>query len=276
MQLCYQVATPDIAVAPTVTSYQGDLDTSFRAIYALGYDGAELMTVDPDQLDWAQVKALAEHYSLSIPLVCTGEVYGQIGISFVDPDPSRQKIAIDRMRRIIDFAAYLGADVNVGRIRGQYTPSVPRQTTYDTAVSVFRELSAYAAQKKISIALETINTLQSNFINTMAEGDRFVSAVGSPNFRLMADIFHMNMEEKDLCRSIQKYADNTIYVHLSDSNRRYPGSAGSDFAKVIRTFRESGYNGTFTIEIMQLPDQQTAAQRSIEYLRPIFSRFYTE
>ena len=108
MKFCYQVATPDVAIAPSVTSYQGALEKSFQDTAALGYDQAELMTVDPDKLDWTDVKKLAEKYNLTIPLICTGEVYGQLGISFVDPDPARQKIALDRMRRIIDFASFLG------------------------------------------------------------------------------------------------------------------------------------------------------------------------
>ncbi len=274
MKFCYQVATPDVAIAPSVTSYQGALEKSFQDIAALGYDQAELMTVDPDKLDWTDVKKLAEKYNLTIPLICTGEVYGQLGISFVDPDPARQKIALDRMRRIIDFASFLGANVNVGRIRGQYTTGIPRQATYAAAVAAFRQISTYAAEKNVMIALETINTLQSNFINTMAEGAAFVDTVGHPNFRLMADVFHMNMEEKDICRSIKDYAAYIIYVHLSDSNRRYPGSAGLNFQKVIQAFQASGYDGTFSVEVMQVPDQKTSAQKSMECLKPIFAQIY--
>ncbi len=274
MKLCYQVATPDVAIAPSVTSYQGDLEKSFHDIAALGYEGAELMTVDPDKLDWAWIKGLAEKYALSIPLVCTGEVYGQLGISFVDPDPARQKIALDRMYRVIGFASYLGANVNVGRIRGQYTPGIPCQTTYDTAVAVFRRISAYAAGKNVTVALETINTLQSNFINTMAEGAAFVDAVDHPHFKLMADVFHMNMEEKDLYQAIKDYAPYTVYVHLADSNRRYPGSAGLNLQKTIQAFRDSGYDGVFSVEVMQIPDQEVSARKSIEYLKPIFSQVY--
>lgn len=95
MKFCYQVATPDVAIAPSVTSYQGALEKSFQDIAALGYDQAELMTVDPDKLDWTDVKKLAEKYNLTIPLICTGEVYGQLGISFVDPDPAENSFRPD-------------------------------------------------------------------------------------------------------------------------------------------------------------------------------------
>ena len=169
---------------------------------------------------------------------------------------------------------FWGANVNVGRIRGQYTTGIPRQATYAAAVAAFRQINTYKEEKNVMIALATINTLQSNFINTMAEGAAFVDTVGHPNFKLMVDIFHMNMEEKDICRSIKDYAAYIIYVHLSDSNRRYPGSAGLNFQKVIQAFQASGYDGTFSVEVMQVPDQKTSAQKSMECLKPIFAQIY--
>lgn len=47
MKLCYQVATPDVAIADSVTAYQGSLEKSFGDLGRLGYDGVELMTLNP-------------------------------------------------------------------------------------------------------------------------------------------------------------------------------------------------------------------------------------
>ena len=59
MKLCYQVATPDVAIADSVTAYQGPLDQSFGDLARLGYDGVELMTLNPGELDWEEVKGTA-------------------------------------------------------------------------------------------------------------------------------------------------------------------------------------------------------------------------
>ena len=60
MKLCYQVATPDVAIADSVTAYQGSLEKSFGDLGRLGYDGVELMTLNPEKLDWNEVKETAE------------------------------------------------------------------------------------------------------------------------------------------------------------------------------------------------------------------------
>ena len=52
MKLCYQAATPDVAIADSVTAYQGPLAKTFGDLGALGYDGVELMTLNPGKLDW--------------------------------------------------------------------------------------------------------------------------------------------------------------------------------------------------------------------------------
>lgn len=274
MKLCYQVATPDVAIAPAVTAYQGDIDKTFSDLAAIGYDGVELMTLDPGRLDWDEVKSKAARYGLDIALVCTGEVYGQLGISFADRDEAVREKARKRVCEIIDFAAYLGADINIGRVRGQYRDDVPRGDTYRWALEGMRGISDYAAPKNVRIALETVNILQGNFLNTMAEAAKMADDVGRDNFKLMIDVFHLNIEEKDMYAAIRAYAGYNIHVHLADSNRRYPGHCGMDFEKVVRTFRELGYDGAFCTEIFQLPDQETAAKGAMAHLAPIFERIY--
>lgn len=274
MKFCYQVATPDVAIADSVTAYQGPLENSYRQLAALGYDGVEFMTRDPDKLDWDEVKEGAKENGLSVALVCTGEIFGQLKLSYTDPDPAIRREAVERSKRIIDFASYLDANINIGRVRGQYCAALSKEETEALAVEAFRELAEYAAPKNVKIALETVTIMQTNFINTLAEGLDMVKRVDRDNFRLMMDVFHLNLEEKDLFEAIRTYSPWNIHVHLADNNRRYPGHCGLDFEKIIRTFRECGYDGTYTTEIYQIPDMQGAAEGAAAHLIPIFNKVY--
>lgn len=148
MKLCYQAATPDVAIADSVTAYQGPLAKTFGDLGALGYDGVELMTLNPGKLDWGEVKETAEENNLSVVLVCTGEIFGQLGLSYTHPSRSVRREAVERTRDIIDFAGYLGANVNIGRIRGQYCGELDREETSGLAQSAFAELADYAAPKR--------------------------------------------------------------------------------------------------------------------------------
>ena len=276
MKLCYQVATSDVAVAPSVTAYQGDLDRSFEELGRLGYDGVELMTLDPDRLDREHIKSSAEKNGLDIVLVCTGEIFGQLGLSYTDPDEARREEAIQRTFGIIDLASYFGANINIGRIRGQYCDEVAREQTYAWAVDAFRRICDHAAPRNVQIALESVTIMQTNFINTIEEAAHMADVVDRPNFKLMMDVFHLHIEEKDMYETIRKYAGYNIHVHLADNNRRYPGQCGMDFEKLISTFHETGYDGPFCVECYQLPDQEKTARGAMAHLAPILDRIYGE
>lgn len=274
MKLCYQVATPDVSVAPSVTAFQGDLEHTFSRLAAIGYDGAELMTLNPAELDWNRVKHTAERYGLAIPLVCTGEIFGQLGLSFSHRDESIRRAAVDRVKEIIAFAGFLGANVNIGRVRGQYSDDIPKEQSYRWAVAALREISTSAEKENVKIALETVTLMQTNFINTLEEAVQLIQDVNHPSFGLMMDVFHLNLEEKNIYDAIWTYRKYNLHVHLADNNRRYPGHCGLDFLKIIQCFRNAGYDGAFSTEIFQIPDQERAAQGAMTHLGPILKKVY--
>lgn len=274
MKLCYQVATPDVSIAPSVTAFQGKLSHSFGRLGELGYDGVELMTLNPLELNWDEVRKEAEKNRLDVVLVCTGEIFGQKKLSFMDKNAEVRQNARARVKEIIDFASYLGAYINIGRVRGQYTDELPKEVSYGYAIDAFKDISEYAGKKEVKIALETVTIMQTNFINTVEEAVKVIKDVDNEYFRLMMDIFHLNIEEKDMFETIKNYAEYNIHVHLADNNRRYPGHCGLNFEKIIKAFKEVGYDGAFCTEIFQIPDQESAAIGAVDNLRPIFNKIY--
>ena len=138
MKLCYQVATPDVAIADSVTAYQGSLEKSFGDLGRLGYDGVELMTLNPGKLDWNEVKETAEKNGLSVILVCTGEIFGQLGLSYTNPRRrSGRRLSAGAGKSLI-LQAFSGANINIGRVRGQYCGELSREETENLAVEAFR------------------------------------------------------------------------------------------------------------------------------------------
>ncbi len=274
MKFCYQVATPDVAVSPAVTAYQGNLEAILDRLAELGYDGVEFMTLNPGALDREKIKADLEKRGMMVSLVCTGEIFGQLQLSYMDRNQNVRREAVRRSKEIIDFAALLGANVNIGRVHGVYCHDLDRGISYGWALDSLRELCDHAGPKGVAVLLENVTIMQTNFINTVGEAAAVARDVGRDNCQIMMDVFHMNIEEKDLFQAIKDYAGWNRHVHLSDNNRRYPGNCGLDFRRIVQAFKEVGYDSAYTTEIFQLPDQDTAARKSIEHLAPIFKEVY--
>lgn len=267
MKLCYQVATPDVKVAPSVTAYQGRLETSFSRLNACGYDGAELMVRNPVLIDVHQVKSLSDKYGLTVPMVCTGEVFGQDGLSFSDPDDNRRAEAIARAKAAVDVAAQLGAQINIGRLRGGYVFGQSHKSSRERSVSGMREVALYGQEMGVGVALEPVNSIACNFINTTQEGIEIVKEINVPAFSLMLDSNHMFIEDRHMLKSVEDAKEYVTYVHLVDSNRLYPGNCKLDFSTFLCALRQIGYNGWVSVEVFQWPDQDTALEKSIAYLK---------
>ena len=263
MKFCYQVATPDVIFSPNITAYQGPVEESFSALADLGYDGVELMTRSPENINWRGISRLASQKGLDVVLVCTGEIFVQLGVSFCDKDPEGRVLAIKKTKEMMDYASHFGAMINVGRLRGEYCPEIPCEHTDQWLVDALQELGEYGEKKRVPIALETVGKFQTNFINILEQAVKFLEGGGSAAVQVMMDIFHMQLEESDYIRSIQQYHDRNIHVHLADSDRYYPGHGQLHFDEIIRLFSEFGYQGAFTAEILQLPNQYFAAESTV-------------
>ena len=263
MKFAYQIATEELPYDPTMTCYQGKLEKSLADIASFGYNAVELMTTDPSTYDWATVKKLVEKNGLSVSLICTGEV-GRLGYTFTSPDENVRRETMRRTKELIDLAAYLGANINAGLLRGKRWPGNTEEQTERYEIEGFREVCDYAAQKGVSFALETGAFVFTNYLNTLGEALDIVKKVDRPNLMLMLDLFHLYVEEPDYIEAIKTYAPYNLHVHLADNNRMYPGACGIDFEKVIRTFHDTGFDG----------DQHTAASKAAEHLLPILKKIY--
>ena len=269
MKLAYQVSTPEVYRLPGITSYQGDFEKSLRALKDHGYDGVELMVRDPRLVDAVELTGLLDKFDYEVPMVCTGEIYGQDKLSFADPRDEVRNEAMDRVKAAVNLAANFGKQINLGRARGGYHPGVDQESTRRRIFDAVREVTDYACKKEVIIALEPVNTLGLNYINTTLEGLEYVKKVGSPYFRLMIDTAHMHIEDPDIEESVRKGIEYITFVHLADSNRKYPGAGKFDFPCFIRLLKGAGYDGWVSVEAFPVPDQDTALKKSFENIHPL-------
>jgi len=267
--LGYQIATPEVAYSPDLTCLWGELEPNVRLLAEIGYDAVEFMTLDPSQLDPKAINTLLEKYHMRTAMVCTGELFGTLRLSFLDDDPEIRQQAAARTRKIIDFAAALKANINIGRLRGSMRP--PKEENLASLVQLLKELADYAAQRDVCIFLEPIEKAEINFIHTIADGAQLCALVGSPHFKVMKDCCAMYLEEPSLKDAVSLYAKDWVgHVHLTENDRYYPGHSDSiPFKEFIGWLKESGYVGPFVIEVLPLPDAETSARLSFQTIAPI-------
>ncbi len=132
---------------------------------------------------------------------------------------------------------------------------------------MLQELSDYARPRQVRIILEPINRKEASYIHSTQDGIDLVQRVNRVNFGLMLDTYHMYLEDTDMIASLYAAAPYCWHLHISDSNRRYPGSGEIHFERVIAALQDLSYSGYLGTEIQPWPDPDSAARLSIEYLR---------
>jgi len=246
-------------------AYKDRLPESLSTIKRLGYDAVELAVRDPDLIDPEALARLLEQFGLPVSAFGTGQAYGEEGLSLTDPDPQVRSRAIGRVKAHIRLAARFKAIVIIGLIRGK----TERGTSCDQAETWLQQALEQCAGEdpSVKLALEPINRYETNLLNSVDESLRFLRRVGAGNVGLLLDTFHMNIEEPCLLSSIESAAKRLLHVHVTDSNRWYPGAGHIDFAGVLTRLDRVGYQGYFSAEILPLPDPDTAAEMTILHLR---------
>ena len=125
---------------------------------------------------------------------------------------------------------------------------------YDTTkakrdfVALCRKLSVVAARYEIMIALESLQSAETNFLISLNSAAEIVRSVNHPNLRLNADIFHM-LRQGESPQSIIDAADILIYSEIAEKqSRSLPGVVGDDFKPWLRALRKANYKGHIFIE----------------------------
>jgi 5-keto-L-gluconate epimerase len=264
MKTALVVCGPDVPNGP-LALLSGTFEEKAKQASRLGYDGIELMVRDPANLDWPAVKATLMAVGLEVAQLVTGELFGADGLCLVTPDRNLFYRTEERMRSVIDLAAYLGAMVNIGRVRGRldWLGSVP--DAWAVAVERLHGIVEFADTRGVKITLEPINRYESDFIPTVADGLRMIEDLGTKNVGLVLDMFHMNIEENSIEESIQLAQHRLWHVHIADSNRRYPGSGHLDFDMILRALTGIGFQGYVSAEMLPFPDPNTAAEKTIRF-----------
>lgn len=261
-----------VSTQPTKFSalaFKEDLDKNIKKVADLGFDGVELAVRDPEYLDVEKVIQLVKESDLEVPAIGTGQAWGDEGLSFSDPNEVVRKMAVERIINQIRFASHFNAQVIIGLIRGIVKEGVTREQAEEWTIASLRECAEFAQEQNIKLTLEPVNRYEGNFINTLREGIDFIKKVDVSGLGLLADTFHMNIEEASIYDSIIQAKDYISHVHFADSNRWAPGYGHLDFNKVVETLKEINFQGYVSAEILPMPDQESAAEMTIKTLNQL-------
>ncbi len=234
------------------------------------YDYVELSVagaLDPLQDDVAFAPTLAALRELPLPVrACNSFVSPQVRLVGPEVDWALVERYVERS---FARAQTLGVERIVFGSGGarQVPEGFGREEAWEQLIR-FCQLCSERAYPGLILAIEPLNRSECNILNSYTEGVALARDVDRPNVRVLADIYHFEMESEPL-DSIRAGADMLAHVHLADSGRRHPGSGSYPLPAWFALLHELGYRQRASVECGWGEDFVAEARATAEFLRPL-------
>ena len=259
---------PEMRGGPFV--FWDDLAASCERAAALGFDAVELFFPEARMINVAEVQAQLTKHNLSVAALGSGAGWVKHKLRLTDPDARVRQRAIEYIIRFIDLAAEFRAPVIVGSMQGRWEGGVSRQQVLSWLADALNELGEASARHGVPVLYEFLNRYETNLFNTAEDSVAFLRMFHTQNVKLLCDLFHMNIEERDIPSALRIAGDKVGHIHFADSNRRAIGWGHLNVAPIVAALRDIKYDGFISAEVMPVPDGEAAAKQSIESFRKFF------
>jgi sugar phosphate isomerase/epimerase len=246
----------------SVSEWTLEAQTTVEAIdrvAAAGYPAIELAATP--ELDVRAARERLDAHGLTVSSLCW------MGLGHPDRDCAHSSELVRRraggyLRASLEQAHALGAPVLVLVPTFRVDPDpAGREGELDRAAQTIAAGAGAAAHGGPVIALEALNRYETHLLRTLDDAEQLRRRIDLPNVELMADVFHMNIEEDSIEAAIRAHADHIVHVHLADNQRREPGSGQLDFGAVFAALDDAGYAGAMAMEFIPATDGAIRAGR---------------
>jgi len=186
-------------------------------------------------------------------------------------DPENHAEVEKKLRSGIDLAVQYGAP-NVITFTGMQKTGITDAAARKNCLDCWKRVIPYAEEKNVGIVLEHLNSKDDShpmkghpgyWGDDLHQCADLVSAVGSANFKLLFDVYHVQIMNGDLIRNIRRYSDIVGHYHTAGNPGRgeLDDSQEINYPPVIRAIMETGYQGFIAQEFIPTGKDPVASLR---------------
>jgi len=231
------------------------LEVTVRRLAKYGYESIEI-SGEPEKYDVKAVRQLLKENGLR----CWGAVTLMFpGLNLPSKDGAIRAKTVQYVKDCITMVKELDwheitiVPGTVGKVSADSTP----ENEWQWAVEGMKEIYAHGQQAGVKLAIEPLNRFETYFISRGDQALALAEAIG-PDCGVCLDAFHLNIEEANLYDAIRRAGSRLVDFHVADNNRLACGMGALDWAKIVSTLREVGYDGALTVEFVAPIDRTPA------------------
>lgn len=224
------------------------LESSLKRLKEYGYDGIELVG-EPTEVNLNETRNSLQDYGIECSSICGTYTFER---DLSSDSPIIRQTAIDYVKSNVDFSAELNSEVLivVPTFVGKVTPDSTYEKSWNNALESIKQIGDYAATTSVNIVIEPLNRYESFLVSNLSLAKNFVKSINNPSVGLMADLFHMNIEEHNNVESLLAVKEHLMHVHFADNTREGVGTGNINFTEVMHALISIGYQEYIAMEFI--------------------------
>jgi hydroxypyruvate isomerase len=176
-------------------------------------------------------------------------------------DPNRREEFVADIKAAVDVAKRLNVK-KMCVVAGEETKGYSRDEQTQAVIEALKAGARIVEPEGITIILEPLNVLVDHPKQLIVHSEHaahVLRAVGSPNVKMLFDVYHQQISEGNLSGNIRKYHDLIGYYQIADHPGRHePGTGEINYARVLRQIHDVGYRGAIGMEMSPKGDPMAA------------------
>jgi hydroxypyruvate isomerase len=147
--------------------------------------------------------------------------------------------------------------------------NVSDEEAWENCALLLNKVKAQAEDLGVTIIMELLNSKVNHkdyHCDKTAWGVELVNRVNSPRFKLLYDIYHMQIMEGDVIRTIREHKDAIAHYHTGGNPGRneIDETQELNYKAIAQAIVDIGFQGYYAHEFIPLRDPMTSLQQAVE------------
>jgi hydroxypyruvate isomerase len=222
--------------------------------------------------DIARIKKTTQSFGLGMDAMLASPDWSRRPVSMVDP--AHREAFLADVRSAIVFARKLEIP-QIILMSGNAIPGRSHEEQYASLLEGTKRAGELVAEAKLTAIVEPLNSLvnhQGFFLTTCTEGLKLVREADNPHVRLLFDIYHEQVQQGNVIRTLSEAARDVAVFHVADNPGRHdPGSGEMNYPNIYKAIQKTGYSGYLAMEYLPLGEPVASLTKAVDGFRAALS-----
>ncbi len=182
-------------------------------------------------------------------------------------DKNKSEQAIARLKSAIEANAEYGFRNVIGMAGNRN--GIPDDVGIENAAATLKKVAGFAEKNKVTICIEYLNSKVNHpgyMFDHMSWGVEVCKQVGSPNVKILYDIYHAQIMEGDIIRTIRDFHQYIGHYHTGGNPGRNEIDETQElyYPAIMRAIAETGFDGYVAHEFVPKRDPLTSLAQAVD------------